>query len=266
MHISTLTQYLDELLDVKAFGDPSYNGLQVAGPEEIHKIATACSASLEAIDEAVENGVDALIVHHGLFWKGADPRLIGNYFQRVQSLIEGKVNLLAYHLPLDAHMECGNNAVVSRLLGAEHIDYVKPGDKTSIAMRTKLKHSLGIKEVAAILSHFLDTKVSVLGDIDENIRLDDFIICTGSGASFLDDDKTPSFQALVTGDVHEQTYHMAQETGTVVFVVGHHASEQYAISKLGESLAQKFNLELHTTHYTYERDLKVFCVEDSNSL
>lgn len=258
MHIQTLTDYLDEMLDVKAFSDPSYNGLQVAGKEEIHKIATACTASLEAIDEAVENGADALLVHHGLFWKGADPRIVGSHYQRIQSLIEGKLSLIAYHLPLDAHMEYGNNAVIARLLGAEHMDYVNSGDKTSIAMRAKLKQSLNVKEVAAILSHYLDTKVSVLGNFDDAIRLDDFVICSGSGASFLDDDKCPRFQALITGDVHEQTYHMAQETGTLVFVTGHHASEQLAISKLGEMLSKKFKLELHTTHYTYEKDIVSF--------
>lgn len=258
MHIQALTDYLDGLLDVHSFNDPSYNGLQVAGPEQINKIATACSASLEAIDEAVQSGADALLVHHGLFWKGADPRLIGNYFQRVQSLIEGKLNLLAYHLPLDAHLEYGNNAVLARLLGANVLDYVQKGDKTSIAVRAHLSQDLSVKEVSAILSHYLDTKISVIGNMDETIRLNDFVICSGSGSSFLDNNKCPDFQALVTGDINEQTYHMAVETGTLVFVAGHHASEQLAISRLGQMLAKKFSLQLHTTHYTYEKDMIAF--------
>lgn len=258
MRIQALTSYLDEFLDVKAFSDPSYNGLQVAGPEEVHKIATACTASLEAIDEAVENECDVLLVHHGLFWKGADPRLVGNYYQRVKSLVEGKLNLLAYHLPMDAHLEYGNNAVLARFLGADTMDYVEPGDKRSIAIRSKLKKPLNVKEIAALLSHYLDTKVSVIGSLDDNQRLDDILICSGAGSSFLDNNKCPTFQALVTGEYEEQTYHMAQETGTLVFVVGHHASEQVAIGKLGEHLAQKFELKLHQTHFTYEKDMISF--------
>lgn len=258
MHIQDLTSYLDELLDVQAFSDPSYNGVQVAGPEEIKKIATACTASLEAIDEAVENGCDALLVHHGMFWKGASPCLVGNYFQRVQSLIDGKLNLLAYHLPMDAHMEYGNNAVLARLLKADNIDYVEPGDKRSIAVRARLSKPLTPTEVSAILSYYLDTKVAVIGALSDELRLDDFVICSGAGSSFLDNNKCPNFQALITGEYQEQTYHMAVETGTLVFVVGHHASEQLAIGNLGEHLADKFNLKLHKTHFTYEKDLVTF--------
>lgn len=172
MHIRELTDYLDSFLDIKAFSDPSYNGLQVeAGPEEVLKIATACTASLEAIDAAVESGADALIVHHGLFWKGASPVLTGNYMQRVQSLIEGKMHLLAYHLPMDAHAELGNNAVISHMLGGDIQDYATPGDKRSIALRTKLASPLTVREIAAVLTKRLDTAVSVMGNLTEDVMM-----------------------------------------------------------------------------------------------
>lgn len=258
MQIEELVAYLDEVLDARAFRDPSYNGLQVAGNPEVRKIVTACSASLEAIDTALELGADTLLVHHGLFWKGADPRLVGNYYQRVKSLIEGNINLVAYHLPMDAHMEFGNNAYLAHILGGDIVDYVEPGDKTSIAMNVHLAEPLTVKEIVALLCHRLDTKVNLLGDMTEDMLLEDLLVCSGSGASFLDDNKSPRFQALITGDVHEQTYHMAVETGTLVFVVGHHASEQEAINLLGEHLAKKFDLEHTATHFTYEKNIPTF--------
>lgn len=261
MQINELIAYLNETLDAKAFRDASYNGLQVAGPQEVKKIATACTASLEAIDAAVEEGVDTLIVHHGLFWKGADPRLIGNYYQRVKTLMDNNINLVAYHLPMDAHLEFGNNATLAHLLGGDVVDYVEPGKKDSIGVRVKLNEALTVKEIVAILCHRLDTKVSVLGNITEDMMIDDLAICSGSGSFLLDDDKEPSFQALITGDVNEQTFHMANETGTVVFVCGHHASEQEAMNRLGDHLAEKFGIEHFATHFAYEKSVPTFSVE-----
>lgn len=261
MQLKELIAYLDETLDVKAFRDASYNGLQVAGSDEVKKIATACTASLEAIDAAVEAGADTLIVHHGLFWKGTDPRLVGNYYQRVKTLMDNNINLVAYHLPMDAHLEFGNNAFLAHILGGDVVDYVEPGKKDSIGMRVKLNEPLTVQEIVAILCHRLDTKISVLGNITEDMMIDDLAICSGSGSFLLDDDKCPSFQALVTGDVNEQTFHMANETGTVVFVCGHHASEQEAINLLGDHLAKKFKLKHFATHFAYEKAVPTFAAD-----
>ena len=266
MKIQQLVSYLDELLAVNDFHDVSYNGLQVAGSSEVQKIVTACSASLEAIDEAVELGADTLLVHHGLFWRGADPRLVGNYYQRVKSLIEGKLNLVAYHLPMDTHMKWGNNAYLAHILGCDKLDYIVPGDKTSIAMRAQLLEPLTVDEIVAALCHRLDTKVTVLGNITEDMMIDDLAICSGSGSSVLDNNKCPTFQALVTGDVNEQTYHMAVETGTVVFVVGHHASEQEAMNLLGAHLAEQFGLEHFATHFAYEKNVASYTMGAGNNI
>lgn len=252
MHINSLIQQLDKILSPNDFKDPSYNGLQVAGTTEIKKIATACTASLEAIDVARESGADALLVHHGLFWKGADPRLVGNYYERVQSLIKAKMNLIAYHLPLDAHLHYGNNAYIAKLLGGDNIDYVVPGDKTSIAMRTKLHDGLTVSEIAYILSKECRSRVQVLGPIPGDRMVDDVVVCSGSGSMFIDNNKTPDFQALITGDINEQTIHMARETGTIVFVIGHHASEQPAIHNLGAIIANKFELKHLPLQFDYE--------------
>lgn len=259
MEITKLIKHLDKLLDSAYFKDASYNGLQIAGKKEINKVATACTASLEAIDFAVENKVDALLVHHGLFWKGADPRIVGNYHQRVKALIENEINLIAYHLPLDAHIEYGNNAYIGHLLGGD-LDYIEPSEKSSIAMRAKLHEALTINEIAELLSEQLDTKVDVIGNATEDLMLDDVAICSGSGSFVLDNDKNPDFQALITGDVNEQTFHMAKETGTIVFVLGHHASEQGGINLLGDYLRDKFKLEHIHAHFSYEKDVNSYLV------
>ena len=261
MKIKELTSYLDKLLQVRDFKDASYNGLQVAGPTEVKKIATACTASLEAIEAAAKAGADTLIVHHGLFWHGADPCLVGNYYARVKALMEHNINLLAYHLPMDAHLEWGNNAYLAHILGCDSLDYVVPGDRASIGMRAHLMNPLSVQEIVSILCHRLDTKVTLLGHLSEDMMLEDLAICSGSGSFLLDNNKNPDFQALITGDVNEQTYHMAEETGTLVFVLGHHASEQEAINILGGHLASNFNVEHVATHFTYEKSALTFAYD-----
>ncbi len=269
MKLSELCAYLDETLQAKDFSDVSYNGVQVATEAglnaEVKKIATACSASLEAIDAAVEAGADTLLVHHGLFWRGANTCLTGNFYQRVKTLMEHNLNLVAYHLPLDAHLTYGNNAVLTHLLGGEVVDYIEPGHKQSIGVRARLSEPLTVKEIVAILCHHLDTKVSLLGPITEDMLIDDLAVCSGSGSSLLDKNNWPTFQALITGDVNEQTYHQAIETGTVVFVVGHHASEQLAINLLGDHLSEKFGLEHSALHFSYEKMIPTFAIEDDDA-
>jgi len=258
MLLKTLKSYLDDYLEVSKFKDPSLNGLQVEGFAECNCIATACTASLEAIDAAIEEGADTLIVHHGLIWRGQLVPIVGAYRDRINALLESNINLLAYHLPLDAHKDVGNNRYLCDLLGLTEIDYIEKGVPQSIAMQGILQEPLTIKDVAQNLSDNLHTNVQVLGDCDENILLSTFAVCSGSGSFLVDENMAPSFHALVTGDVNEQTYHLAKESGTPVFVVGHHASEQGGIKRLGDHLARAFDLEHHHLHFNVEKDLKIY--------
>lgn len=190
IEVTTLVSYLDELLAARDFKDPSYNGLQVEGAQEVHKIVSAATASLEAIDEAVEVGADLLLVHHGLFWRGADPRLVGNYYQRVKTLMDNNINLVAYHLPMDAHLQWGNNAYLAHILGSAYVDYIVPRDKSSIALRVRLREPLTLEEMVAVLCQRLDTRVTVLGSISPDMLLDEVAICSGSGSFVLDDNRS----------------------------------------------------------------------------
>lgn len=258
MLLSELKSYIDDYLDVRLFSDPSLNGLQVEGFKECTCIATAATASLETIDAAVEEGADTLLVHHGLFWKGQQTPVVGAFKDRLNALLEANINLLAYHLPLDAHLSVGNNRYLCDLLGLSDIDYVVPGTPQSIAMQGYLTDPLSVKEVAELLSESLDTRVQVLGDCDDNLLLSNVAVCSGSGSFLIDECMTPQFHALVTGDVKEQTYHFAKESGTPVFVIGHHASEQGGIKRLGDHLCRHFDIEHRHLHFSLEKEAKIY--------
>lgn len=253
-----LESYLYDYLDVGAFSDPSLNGLQVEGFKECTKIATSCTASLQAIDAAIEEGVDTLIVHHGLFWKGQNLGVVGPFKDRLNALLEANINLLAYHLPLDAHSVVGNNRYLCDILKLNEVDYVKKGDIRSIAMQGVLSEPQSVSDLALELSSELQSKVTVLGGCDDNLLLSEIAVCSGSGSFLLDNNLKPRFHALVTGDVNEQTYHLAKESGTAVFVIGHHASEQGGIKRLGDHLARKFDLEHHHLHFNIEKEARVY--------
>ncbi len=244
---------LDALLDSSAFKDPSYNGLQVQGRLEIHTLATACDASQAAIERAIALGADALLVHHGLFWRGADSRIVGLMQRRVQTALAAGLNIIAYHLPLDAHATLGNNAYLCSLIGMGSRDYVVPGDKTSIAMSLHTTLPLDALQLREHLAQALDTRVELFGRSAWEQPLQHFAICSGSGSFLIDDSLSPQFEALVTGDVNEQTYQFAYEQGIAVFAVGHHASEQDGVRCLGEYIAQSFHLKHHHIHCALEK-------------
>lgn len=259
MERGKLINYLDEYLQARDFSyDPSVNGLQIEGFAEVGVIATAADASLDSIDAARELGADTLLVHHGLFWQGDDRALTGILKDRVNAVLEANLNLIAYHLPLDAHPLVGNNAFLASLLGEGSCDYIVPGDKSSIAMRKVLKEAKSVREVCALLCKHLDCRVGILGNVGEDFWLRDFAVCSGSGGSVIDKCRNPTFDALITGEINEQTYNAAVESGTVVFIVGHHASEQDGVRLLGASLADKFKLEHHHLHFAYEKNISWF--------
>lgn len=258
MQVRELESCINEYLEAGKFKDPSLNGLQVEGFSECTSICTATTASLEAIDAAVEEGADTLIVHHGLFWRGQDIRVVGTLKDRLNALLEANLNLLAYHLPLDAHLTLGNNRYLSDLIGLEDLDYVERGVMQSIAMQGVLPEPLTVEQLAFKLASELDTKVEVLGNCDPKLLLQKVAVCSGSGSFLLDDNPAPQFQALITGDVKEQTYHLASESGTPVFVLGHHASEQGGIKRLGNYLARRYGLEHRHLHFSVEKEVQTY--------
>lgn len=243
MRTADLVSFLDGYLDSKSFHDASLNGLQVQGREETFSLAVACTASLNAIEAAVNDGCDTLLVHHGLIWKGQQGIYAGPLKERLQLLFDNDVNLIAYHLPLDGHRELGNNRCLMDVAGVDGFDFAIPGDPTSIAMKGEFKDGIEASALARRLSSGLEACVRVIAG-SAHTRIHRIAVCSGSGSFLLDENAAPDFDALITGDCAEQTWHLANELGITVFVTGHDASENGGIMRLGELCSEKFKLEL----------------------
>ncbi len=245
MQTSELVSFLDSFLDAKAFKDASLNGLQVAGRDETFSLAVACTASLNAIEAAVNDGCDTLLVHHGLIWKGQQQCYAGSLKERLHALFAADLNLIAYHLPLDANMELGNNKRLIEICGAQNARFIEDGVPQSIAMLANFNEPTSAGVIARRLSAGLDNRIRVIAAPFEQM-ISRIAVCSGSGSFLLDENPNPNFDAIITGDCDEQTWHLANELGIAVFVTGHDASENPGIAALGEMVADKFGLELLT--------------------
>lgn len=236
----TLVHHLDELLDPRHIRDYGPNGLQVEGRSEIKRIATASTASLAACHAAADIQADALLVHHGILW-GKDLRITGIIRQRIAVLLQAGINLIAYHLPFDAHADVGNNAVIMRLLGAQTVAPFAEHHGMMIGWSGDLPQPLSAADfstrLAAVFSHDV---VHCPGSTPLIRRIG---IVSGGGQSHLLDAAAAGCDALVTGEASEQSWHEAAESGCHLFACGHHATEDIAIHLLGERLAQQFQVE-----------------------
>ncbi len=260
MKTSELVSYLDNFLDAKSFKDASLNGLQVAGREETFSLAVACTASLNAIEAAVNDGCDTLLVHHGLIWRGQQQPYAGSLKERLQALFDADMNLIAYHLPLDANMELGNNKRLIEICGAQNARFIEDGVPQSIAMFADFSAPTSAGVIAKRLAAGLDNRIRVIAAPFEQ-KISRVAVCSGSGSFLLDENPEPAFDALITGDCDEQTWHLANERGIAVFVTGHDASENPGIASLGEMVSDKFGLELLTIEENPELCDEFFDVE-----
>lgn len=229
--------YLDELLDVGQYHDYCPNGLQVEGRAEIQHIVTGVTASQALIEAAIEQGADTLLVHHGYFWKGETVTITGIKRKRIQRLLESGINLFAYHLPLDGHAELGNNAQLARVLDFS-IDTVT-GD-SGLLYVGKPQQACSGEELAAHIA-------ACLGRTPQHIsaqkRIETVAWCTGGAQSYIEEAAALGVDAFISGEISEQTVHIARETGIHYFAAGHHATERYGAQALGNHLAEHFELK-----------------------
>jgi dinuclear metal center YbgI/SA1388 family protein len=238
MRRDDLLIHLDRLLEPGRFRDYAPNGLQVEGAADIAVLATAATASLAACRAAAAAGAQALLVHHGLFWGGGETRVTGPLAARLRALLAAGVNLIAYHLPLDAQAEMGNNAVALGLLGASNDGVF--GDK-DLGRWGRLPAPLPVADFAARCAGAFAHGVVHCPGGPTAIRT--VAVVTGAGQSFLAAAKTAGCDALVTGEASEQTWHEAAELGIHAFACGHHATENIAVHRLGARLADQFTLK-----------------------
>lgn len=238
-----LEKILNEKLSPQLIKDYSPNGLQVEGGEQIKKIVTGVTASQALIDKAVELGADALLVHHGYFWKGEPEPIRGMKGKRIRTLIKHDINLFGYHLPLDIHPELGNNAELARLLEIEVVGGLE-GHPQSVAMHGRLKQPVTGAEFAARIDTVLKRKPLHIAPESAEKRIETVGWCTGGGQDYIELAAQHGLDAFISGEISERTTYSARELDIHYFAAGHHATERYGIKALGEWLANEHGLDV----------------------
>ncbi|GAA5784089.1 Nif3-like dinuclear metal center hexameric protein [Chitiniphilus shinanonensis] len=234
-----LTDYIGQLLQIDRFKDYCPNGLQVEGRREITRLATAVTASLAAVEGAVAAGADALLVHHGYFWKNESAPVVGTKKARIGTLLAHDINLLAYHLPLDAHETLGNNAQLAQRLGL--VADGRCGDQDLVWLGAPAA-PLTLGEFAAHAAEALERQPLVIGDTGRTLRR--VAWCTGGAQGYFHELATRDIDCFVTGEASEFVTHLARESGVAFVAAGHHATERYGVRALGAHLAERFALDL----------------------
>ncbi|MFK7865199.1 MAG: Nif3-like dinuclear metal center hexameric protein [Pseudohongiellaceae bacterium] len=239
--LSELNKELEALLRPEQFKDYCPNGLQVQGGDQIEKLVTGVTASQALLDAACIAGADAILVHHGYFWQGEDQRIKGSKRRRLKTLLDHEMSLFAFHLPLDVHARFGNNVELAKIL-----DIVIEGD-----LKKQNNHPLVLKGrlLEPMSNHNFEKLITEkLGRIPQTIEgaaanIETIAWCTGAAQNYIDLAIEAEVDAYLTGEISEQTYHAAKESGLHFFGAGHHATERYGVQALGAYLAEKFSIE-----------------------
>jgi dinuclear metal center YbgI/SA1388 family protein len=238
MQRDELARYLDQLLDAPRFRDYCPNGLQVEGRTEVKRIVSGVTASQALVEAAIAAGADALLVHHGYFWKGEDGRITGTRRRRIGLLLQHDISLFAYHLPLDAHAELGNNAQLAALLGLTAEG--RAGDQ-DILVHGRIAAPQPLAGFAAHVEARLARAPTVIGDPAR--RIERLAWCTGGAQGHFEEAIALGVDAFITGEISEPQVHLARETGVAFIAAGHHATERFGVQAVGGHLAARFGLE-----------------------
>lgn len=239
--LKQLVSYTDTALAVDKFRDYCPNGLQVEGRSEVRKIVAGVTACQALIDEAIEEQADLILVHHGYFWKGESQPLVGIKGNRIRALMQSDVSLLAYHLPLDAHPQWGNNVQLAKVLGISVDGGLEPGNTLSVG-------NVGTLAAAVSAEHFALRVGEVLGREPQLISGGERLVkkvawCTGSAERMIEQADQLGADMFISGEISEPVVHYAREAGIHYLGAGHHATERYGVQALGEHLAAQFDLE-----------------------
>ncbi len=236
-----LENILTEFMQPHRVRDFTVNGMQVQGRDTVTKVITGVTASQALIDAAVEQQADAILVHHGYFWKNESPAITGIKYNRIKTLIKNDINLYAYHLPLDIHPELGNNVELAKLLGITVRRGLEPWDKASVALVGKFEEEISTEELTQRIETQLNRAPLV---VDAGKPIKSVAWCTGGGQSYIELAIEQGIDAFISGEASEQTIHLAREAGMSFFAAGHHATERYGVKALGEWLAEEKGLDV----------------------
>lgn len=233
-----LVEFLNKTLNIELFSDYGPNGLQIEGKEEVKKIAFAVSATRDSVEKAVEQNSDALIVHHGLFWSFHGPRTITDTFaRRVKPLIKNDINLVGYHLPLDAHIEYGNAAAIAKKLGMKEFRPFGDRKGSPLGVKALFSEPLSPTELKKRLEEILNH--SVIHSSPGEQKITSMGIITGGANSDWISAQKDGLDAYLTGEISEHDWHEAKEGNVHFFAGGHNATEQFGVQLLMELLKEK---------------------------
>lgn len=237
-----LVRFLNQELQSDKIRDYCPNGLQVEGKAQITKLVTGVTASQALLDAAVKAGADAIVVHHGYFWKGEAAEVTGMKKRRLQTLLKHDINLLVYHLPLDVHPTLGNNAQLGALLQAGNISAVSQVEPLGVLMQGVLAEPAPVQLIASRLEHTLGRQVLLHQAGDTAVTK--LAWCTGGGQGYIEQAAAAGAQLFISGEVSEQTIHVSRELGIHFIAAGHHATERYGVKALGEFIARQLALDV----------------------
>jgi dinuclear metal center YbgI/SA1388 family protein len=232
---------LKQVLRPEQFKDYCPNGLQVEGKKEISKLVTGVTACQELITAAVEAGADALLVHHGYFWRGEDQSISGIKKTRIEALLKHDLSLFAYHLPLDVHREFGNNVQLAKVLGIEIDGELGKQNNHPIGLVGTISEDTNFESLKSLIADKLDRLPLAIEGNSRPIR--SIAWCTGAAQNYIELAVAAGVDAYITGEVSEPTVHIARESGIHFFSAGHHATERYGVQAIGGYLASKFGID-----------------------
>lgn len=243
MQTTELITYLNDLLKPSLFSDYAPNGLQVQGGDTIQTLVTGVTASLALIEKAIDIDADAILVHHGYFWKGESPAITHMKYKRLKALLSHDINLIAYHLPLDAHLRYGNNVLMANKIGATVHSPVTSENNTELLFSGPLERTFAPMDFSDHLAQTLNCQpIHIAADRPE---IKQVAWCTGAAQDYCQQAASLGVDAFITGEVSERTYHEVLECNIHFYACGHHATERYGVQALGEHLAQQFSLAHH---------------------
>lgn len=238
-----LEQFLNKTLNIWEFSDYGPNGLQIEGSKEIKKVAFAVSATRKSVEQSIEWGADALVVHHGLFWKFHGARSLTKAFgKRVIPLVKNDINLFGYHLPLDAHIELGNAAAIAKQIDLTDLEPFGDHKGSPTGVKGKFKSKINAADLKLKLEGILNHQVIMASDNDSKPMASMGIITGGANGDWIQAFRD-NLDCYLTGEISEHDWHESQESGVTFFAGGHNATEQFGVQSLKDLLEKEFQLE-----------------------
>jgi dinuclear metal center YbgI/SA1388 family protein len=240
--LGQLNSTFEAILQPERFKDYCPNGLQVEGKAEVRKLISGVTASLAFLEAALEAKADALVVHHGYFFRGEDERIVGQKRKRIATLLKADVSLFAYHLPLDAHQTLGNNTQLGRVLGLPiTANFGDSSRGAPLGVISDLSNDWSVDSLCVLVQNKLGRAPLVVGPQCKPLRR--IAWCTGGAQDMLQEAINAGADAFISGEISERTTHLAREMNVVYLAAGHHATERYGVQALGAEIASKLGIE-----------------------